>query len=126
GEQRLLDDRRSRDARSEFAIRGVMDEQRLARLGAAARDAGTDFRAQELERQRDRLDDELAAERDRYELLAVDDLAHVVQTVELAAQALQHLHMRDRTDVAFVPRGVRALARLLVVEDDLVLAECFR
>ena len=36
------------------------------------------------------------------------DLAHVVQAVELAAQALQHLQVRDRADVALVRRRVAA------------------
>ena len=124
-----------------------MDEQGLARLGAAAGDAGADLRAEQLQRQRDRLDDELAAERDGNELLAVDDehatvvvvdqgaqldgdlvpdLADVVQAVELAAQALQHLHVRDRAHVALVRRRVRALARVLVVENDLILAARLR
>ena len=98
-------------------------------------------------RERDRLDDELAAERDGDELLAVDDehatvvvidqgaqlgcdlvadLADVVQAVELAAQALQHLHVRDRAHVALVRRCIRALARLFVVEHDLILAARLR
>ena len=134
GEKRLLDDRRPRNARAELAVGCIVDQQRFARLGAAPGDAGADLRAQQLERKRDRLDDELAAERDRNELFAVDDehatvvvidqraqlggdlvaeLAHVVEPVELAAQALQHLHVRDRSHVALVPWRVRTNARAL-------------
>ena len=139
GDERLLDRRRPGNARSELAVRGVVNEQGLPRLGAAARDTGADLRAEQLQRQRHRLDDELASERDGNELLAVDDehatvvvidqgaqlggdlvsdLADVVEAVELAAQALEHLHVGDRADVALMRRCVRAFARLFVVEND--------
>ena len=51
-EQRLLDHRRARDPGAELAVRGVGDEERLAALRAAPRDALADPRAQQLERQR--------------------------------------------------------------------------
>ena len=52
----------------------------------------------------------------------VADLPHAVQAVEPAGQALQHLQMRDRADVALDARRVGPPRLLLVVENDLVLA----
>ena len=73
---------------------------------------------------------ELAAEGDRHDLVALDhrdaavvvidqqpelvgdhlaDLAHVVQPVQLAGEALQHLQVRDRADVA-AARGLAVRA----------------
>ena len=99
--------------------------------------------------QRERLDAllgvriDVAAPGDRDELVAVDDvdaaavvvdehpqlvhdrladLAHVVQPVELAGEALQHLQVGDRADVAARARRGGALALLLLEEDGLVLA----
>src|SRR5581483_8300989 len=85
-EQRLLDRRRSLDPRAELAVRRVADQERLAALGEASRDALADPDAEQLERQRNRLDDELAAERDRLELLAVDDEHATVVVVDERAQ----------------------------------------
>ena len=126
---------------SQFAASPI--EQRLAQLRAAAGDALADLRPQQLERQRRDLGGELAAERDRDEVVPVDDehaavvvidqraelggdlvadLAHVVQPVQLPAQALQHLQVRDRAHVACGHRRVGALGPVLLVEDDAVLA----
>ena len=53
------------------------------------------------------------------------DLADVVQPVELAGEALQHLQVGDRADVAADGRRARALAGLLLEEDGLVLPRAF-
>ncbi len=50
------------------------------------------------------------------------DLADVVDAVELPAEALQHLQMRDRAHVARGRRRVGALGLGVGVEDDAVLA----
>ena len=52
----------------------------------------------------------------------VADLAHVVQPVQLPAQALQQLQVRDRAHVAGGHRRIGALGPVLLVEDDAVLA----
>src|SRR3954453_17000482 len=92
--------------------------------------------------------DELAAEGDRNDVVALDhrdtavvvidqqpelvgdhgaDLAYVVQPVELAGKAVRHLQVRDRAAVAAAHAyAFGALARLLVEENDLVLAARFR
>ncbi len=52
----------------------------------------------------------------------VADLTHVVEPVQLAAEALQHLQVRDRAHVARRLRRVRPLRGVLFVDDDRVLA----
>src|SRR5581483_1426520 len=109
--------------------------------------ADADPDAQKLERQRDRVGAERAAERNRNELVAVDDehatvvivdqgpelgrdlvpdSVHVGEAVVLAALALQHLHVCERTDVAQPGGGVGPLGRVRLVQDDAVLALGFR
>ena len=100
-------------------VRGVTDQQRLAGRRHVSGDALAELareylhrrlRAGECADERDRphvlfLDDEHAAvvvvdQRAQLGRDHVADLAHVVQAVQLAAEALQHLHVGDRPDVA--------------------------
>ena len=121
-DQRLLDRVRAGDHHHVLALERVADELRLGRRGRAAGDAVAHLAAREV----DLLAaprDQLAAERDRHELVALDhedaavvvidqepelvgdhtaDLAHVVEPVELAGEALEHLEVGDRADVAHV------------------------
>jgi hypothetical protein len=96
-----------------------------------------------------RLRGELPHERDRDDVVSLDqrhatvvvvdqrselggdhvaDLADVVEPVELAAEALQHLHVRYRAHVACRQDqlALRPFERAVVVEDDLVLAAGLR
>src|SRR5205823_2084026 len=91
GEEGLFDVGRARDAMRELAVRRVADAQRLAGLGAPAGDAEPDPSAQQLERQRKRLRRELAAERDRDELLALDDEHATVVVIDQRAQLRRDL-----------------------------------
>ena len=50
GEERLLDLGRALDLLAELVVGGVVDEERRARLGDAARDSATDLRREELRR----------------------------------------------------------------------------
>ena len=143
----LLDRVRAGDHHRVLALERVRDEQRHAGRGHVAGDSVADLRAREV----DPLAvarDELAAERDRNHLVALDDrdatvvvidqepelvrdhgadLAHVVESVQLAGEALQHLQVGDRADVAAGRgRDLGTLARGLVEEDDLVLAARLR
>jgi len=147
GHERLLDRVRAGDHHRVLALERVRHELGLAGRGGSAGDALADLPPREV----DLLPvpgDEVAAERDRYDLVALDhhhaavvvidqepelvgdhlaDLAHVVQPVQLAREALQHLQVGDRAHVA-AARGLaaRALGRVLVEEDDLVLAPRLR
>src|SRR5919205_944671 len=128
---RLLDHVRAGHLPRVGVVCRVADEQRLPRLGAVARDALPDLARQDVDG-RLRARREVAAEGDRDDEVAVDDedaavvvvdqrpelvrdhhpdLAHVVQPVELAAQALEHLQVRDRADVARLRRALGALRR---------------
>ncbi len=124
-------------------------EQRLARLGDAARDAHSDpLRVGLCRRVHARV--VVTDERDRAQLVAVPqddaavvvvdqqpqlgrdrlaDLLHVVQAVQLAGERLQHLQVRDRAHVACggCRTGRRPLGRaVVVVEHGLVLAARLR
>ena len=55
------------------------------------------------------------------------DLAHVIEPVELSGEALQHLQVRDRAHVSAADdHAFRPLARVLVEEDDQILAARLR
>ena len=61
------------------------------------------------------------------------DLADVVQSIQLPCQALEHLQMGDRTNVVANRRSSRPLLRVVIEEDDAILAAglgghhgCFR
>ena len=147
GDDRLVDLRRALDLDRELALRGVRQQQRLAGLDDAAGEALADARAEDLGRGAVRRG-QLALEGDRRELVAVADedaavvvvdqqaelvrdrhadLAHVVRAVQLAAERLEHLQVRDRADVlAVAVARLRALGRRVVEEDDLVLAARLR
>src|SRR5581483_8589601 len=73
GDERFLDQRRALDAVPELAVGSIPDEQRFAAHRALPGHADADPDAQKLERQRDRVGAERAAERNRNELVAVDD-----------------------------------------------------
>src|SRR6185437_16708405 len=96
-------------------------------LGAAARDSLADALAEDVERQRVRPGGEVAEEGDGAQLVAVGDedatvvvidegpelcryrvadLPDVVEPVEPAGQALQHLQVRDRAHVALDARRI--------------------
>ena len=141
-QQRLLDHGRARHLAAELAVGGVADQERLAGRRAPPGDAFADAGAKELEWNCRDLGGELASERDWHEHLAVHDedptvvviderpklgcdlvadLAHVVEPVQLPAQTLQHLHVRDRANVARIDARMRPLDLALVVEDDPVL-----
>jgi len=144
GDQGLVDRLGAGDPERVLAVRGVADQQRLAGLGDPAGDALADLAREDVHARRRLAGREVAAEGDRNEVVPVDhedaavvvidqraqlrrdhvaDLAHVVQPVQLAAQALEHLQVGDRAHVARPAAAVRAPGGLLVEEDDLVLAE---
>ena len=119
-QERLVDRLRARDRLRELTLRGVAGEDRVTSGHDVAGDAGAHLDLQHVHRPRGRRR-KVTAKGDRHHVVAVDhehaavvvidqrpqlvrdhvaDLAHVVEAVELAAQALQHLHVRDRTHVA--------------------------
>ena len=102
------------DAR-ELAVGRVPDQERLACFGDTPRDSLADLADEDFHRLT-RLARELPDERDRDHVVSFDegdaavvvvdqrpqlgrdhvpDLAHVVEPVQLPAQALQHLHVRN-------------------------------
>ena len=116
GDHRLLDVPGARDRHGELAVERVREQERLARLRHAARDALADLAAQALGRLL-AVFAEVAAERDRDQVvdalsdvdatgvvvekapeLVNDELTdprYVVQSAELPGEAPQHLHVRD-------------------------------
>ena len=146
GDDRLVHVVRVGDGDRVVAVHGVLEQDRLARLGRPARDALADLAGERLDAVRvERV--EVAAPGDGDELVAVDDVhaaavvvdqhpelvhdrladrAHVVQPVQLAGEALQHLQVGDRADVAAGARRRGALAVLVLEEDGLVLAARLR
>jgi hypothetical protein len=146
GDHRLVHVVRARDRDPVLAVERVREQDRLAGLGGAAGDALADLAGELLDALvLVRVD--VAAPGDRHELVSGDDvdaaavvvdehpelvddrladLPHVVQAVELARQALQHLQVRDRAHVAPARRRRRPLAGLLLEEDGLVLAARLR
>jgi hypothetical protein len=139
-EERLLDVRRTLDPLAELVIRRVTDEERGARLGDPARDPAADLGRQEQGGIGRRGSGEIAAKRERHEIVLVPeehtavvvveelaelvrdreaDLDDVVQTGELPGEALEHLQVRDRADVV-APDALLGgpLAVALVERDD--------
>src|SRR4029077_4478582 len=82
GEQRLLDRLGPLDLPAELAVRGVGDDDRLAQLGAAARDPHAAWGAEQGEREGLRRGRQLAEEGDRDELVAVGDEDTAVVVVD--------------------------------------------
>ena len=143
GDLRLLDHVGAGDHHRVLALQRVADEQGLRGLRDVARDALADAGAREVDAFA-ATGEQLAAEGDRDDVVALDhrdaavvvidqqpqlvgdhlaDLADVVQPVELAAQALEHLQVRDRADVSAAGGlAVGPLARGLLEQHDLVLA----
>jgi hypothetical protein len=145
---RLVDRVGAREDACELAVRGVPDQQRLAGLRDPPGDSFADLARQDLQGLA-RLARELADERDRADVVPFDerhaavvvvdqraqlgrdhraDLLDVVEPIELAAEALQHFHVRNGAHVA---RGGdrlarRPLHRAVLVQDDLVLAARLR
>ena len=104
----------------ELVVGGVPDQERLAGLCDPPRHAAADPRGQELDRSARLVREQIAAERDRHQILAVaeehaavvvvDELPElvrdrepdprdVVQPRELPGEALEHLQVRDRAHV---------------------------
>ena len=146
GDDRLLDLRGPFNLERELAGRGVVEEQRLARLDHVPGEALADPGPEDVGRRRARAG-QLPLERNRLQLVAVADedaavvvidqpaelvrdrhadLAHVGRAVELAGERLKHLQVRDRTDVLTVLVCLRPLGRGVVEEDDLALATRLR
>ena len=141
-EQRLLDLGRPGDADADPAVRRVAGQERLARQRDVAGDTLADTRLQHVHRRSRR--GQVAAERDRAEVVAVADehaavvvvdqkpelvgdrradLRDVVQAAELRRDAVEHLEVRDRAELR-APRvdGCRGpLAAALLEDDDLPL-----
>ena len=128
----------ARHARAEVGLANVRDERRLARDRDVAGQA-----LPELERRQADVGRVLSPDRDRVEHLAVAqvdgavvvvdqhpqlvhdrlaDLAHVIQPVELAYQALKHLQMGDRADVPALGSHRPFSDAFFLEDDDAVLA----
>ena len=146
GDHRLVHVVRAGDRLGEVAVERVVEQDRLAGACGTARDPLADAAAERLDALLG-VRVEVAAPRHGDEVVALDDveaaavvvdehpelvddrladLADVVQPVQLAGEALEHLQMRDRADVAARGARVRPLAVVLLEEHRLVLAARLR
>ncbi len=142
GDDRLVDVVRARNRDGEVAVHGVLEQEGAAGLGNPAGEAFPEL-AGEILGALLRVLAERALEGDREEGVAVGDvdpavvvvdqaaelvhdhgadLAHVVQAVQAAGEALQHLQVGDGTDVLAPAHAFGTLRRRVVEEDALVLA----
>ena len=146
-EQRFIDRFRARNRLRELALRGVARQNGLAGGHDVTRDAVADWNLEHIHRLARRRG-EIPAERDRHDHVTVDDehatvvvidqraqlvgdrhadLADIVQAVQLAREALQHLQVRDRADVAHLHAvRFRPLVRAVAEMDEMILAARLR